>query len=66
MYPNNNNSDESVGQPEEVGENLVQENPILPIHMNKKEPQLKPHYISGLWIQLTKFIGINIIDANLS
>ena len=44
----------------------MQENLGLHIHMNKNEPQLKPHYIHVLWTQLTKLIGINIIDTNSS
>ena len=65
MNPNTNRSDESIGQVDEVDENLVQENPSLHIQMNENEPDLKPHCIHG-WTQLTKLIGINIIDANSS
>ena len=52
------------GQAEEVDEDLIQENPGLHIQMNENEACLKPHYIHRLWIQLTKLIGTNIIDAN--
>ena len=38
----------------------------LHIHMNENEPQLEPYYIHCLWTQLTKLVGINIIDANSS
>ena len=66
MNPNNNSSEKSVGQADKVGENLLQENPGLHIEANEDEPQLKPHYICGLWTQFPSLIQINLIDANLS
>ena len=45
MNPDNDNSDEIVGQAEEVYEDLVQENPGLHIKMNENEGCLEPHYI---------------------
>ena len=66
MSTDTDSSDESIRQAEEVHENLVQENPSLHIQMNENEPELKPHYIHSLWTQLTKIVGINISDANLS
>ena len=34
--------------------------------MNENEQQLELHYIHGLWTQLTRLIGINIIDTSSS
>ena len=57
MNPDTNSSEESVGQADEVVENLIQENPSLHIKINKDEPELEPHYIHALWTQLMKLIG---------
>ena len=48
-----NHSNESIGQTEEVDENLIQENPGLHIKMNENEACLEPHFIHGLWTQLS-------------
>ena len=64
MNPDDEHSDDSVfEQAEEVDKNLIQENPGLHIKVNENKAQLHPHYIHGLWTQLMKLAGINLIDA---
>ena len=60
--PDNNDSD---SQAKEVDDMFVQENPSLHLELNHDD-DLEPHYIHGLWTQLMKCAGINLVDANSS